>query len=63
QPSLLSRYSMNEVCLWHLPATEVLNISGLMIGSYTFYFAVDLPMNGVLNMERIWVDAVTVNVQ
>ncbi|MBU4365925.1 MAG: leucine-rich repeat domain-containing protein [Verrucomicrobia bacterium] len=49
--------------LFHLPATEVLNISGLMIGSYTFYFAVDLPMNGVLNMERIWVDAVTVNVQ
>ena len=49
--------------LGNLPALEVLNIAGLGAGSYTFYFAVDLPMNGVLNMEQIWVDAVTVNVQ
>ncbi|MCG2660191.1 MAG: hypothetical protein L6437_08110 [Kiritimatiellae bacterium] len=49
--------------LFNLPATEVLNIAGLPIGSYTFFFAVDYPMDGILNMEQIWVDSVTVNVQ
>ncbi|MBU4365687.1 MAG: hypothetical protein KKF10_00985 [Verrucomicrobia bacterium] len=49
--------------LFNLPATEVLNITGLGTGSYTFYFAVDYPMNEMLNLEQIWVNAVTVNVQ
>jgi len=49
--------------LFNLPATEVLNMTGLPVGSYTFYFAVDLPMNGLLNEEQMWFDSVTVNVQ
>jgi hypothetical protein len=49
--------------LGNLPAVEVLNVPGLGIGSYTFYFAVDLPMNGILDLEQVWVDSVTVNVR
>ena len=54
---------VHQGTLGNLPALEVLNIAGLGAGSYTFYFAVDLPMNGILNMEQVWVDAVTVNVR
>ncbi|MBU4212257.1 MAG: leucine-rich repeat domain-containing protein, partial [Verrucomicrobia bacterium] len=47
--------------LFNLPATEVLNITGLSVGSYTFYFAVDYPMDGVLNVDGIiFVDSVDV---
>ena len=49
--------------LGNLPALEVLNIAGLGAGSYTFYFAVDLPMNGALDLEQIYADSVTVNIQ
>lgn len=47
-----------------LPATEVLNITGLPVGLYTFYFAVDYPMDGILNIEGpMLVDSVTVVVR
>ncbi|MFH1476884.1 MAG: immunoglobulin domain-containing protein, partial [Verrucomicrobiota bacterium] len=49
--------------LVNLPAIEVLNMAGLGAGLYTFFFAVDLPMDGILNMEQIWVDSVNVIVQ
>ena len=50
--------------LFNLPATEVLNITGLGTGLYTFYFAVDYPMDGILNVDGpILVDAVNVTVQ
>jgi hypothetical protein len=50
--------------LFNLPPTEVLNISGLGAGLYTFYFAVDYPMDGILNLDGpILVDAVNVTVQ
>lgn len=50
--------------LFNLPSTEVLNMTGLAAGSYTFYFAVDLPMDGILNLDgQILVDAVNVIVQ
>jgi len=50
--------------LGYLPATEVLNTSGLRTGLYTFYFAVDYPMDGILNLDGpILVDAVNVTVQ
>lgn len=49
--------------LSNLPETEVLNI-GLDSGSYTFYFAVDYPMDGILDINgTILVDAVNVTVQ
>lgn len=50
--------------LFNLPVTEVLNVTGLPIGSYTFWFAVDYPMDGILNVDGpILVDAVNVTVQ
>lgn len=50
--------------LFNLPATEVLNITGLSTGSYTFWFAVDYPMNGILDVNgTILVDSVNVTVQ
>ncbi|MFH1969159.1 MAG: leucine-rich repeat domain-containing protein [Verrucomicrobiota bacterium] len=50
--------------LFNLPATEVLNMTGLGTGSYTFYFAVDYPMDGILNVDGpIFVDSVNVIVQ
>jgi len=49
--------------LFNLPETPVLNMR-LGAGSYTFYFAVDYPMDGILNLDGpILVDAVNVNVQ
>ena len=50
--------------LFNLPTTEVLNISGLPVGPYTFWFAVDYPMDGILNAYGpILVDWVKVAVQ
>ena len=48
-----------------MPATEVLNTTDLSTGSYTFYFAVDVPMDGILNnvAGQILVDSVNVAVQ
>ena len=49
--------------LFNLPETTVLNIE-LGAGSYTFYFAVDYPMDGILNLNGpILVDSVNVAVQ
>lgn len=42
--------------LFNLPAVEVLNISGVPTGSYTFYFGVDTVMNGALNSEQLYYD-------
>ena len=50
--------------LFNLSATGVLNMTGLPVGSYTFYFAVDYPMDGILNLDGpILVDSVNVTVQ
>lgn len=49
--------------LFALPATEILNITSVSPGSYTFWFAVD-AMDGVLNLNGPMVyDSVTVTVQ
>jgi len=57
-------YPVHQGPLFNLLATEVLNMTGLPVGSYTFYFAVDYPMDGVLNVDGpILVDSVNVNVQ
>lgn len=47
--------------LVNLSPTEVLNISGLGTGPYTFYFAVDTDMNGRIDWDKLYVDAVQVN--
>lgn len=50
--------------LFDLPATEVLNTSELPVGSYTFWFAVDYPMDGVLDLGgTVAYDEITVTVQ
>ena len=48
--------------LFNLPDTEVLDMT-LPIGSYTFYFAVDYPMDGMLNIDAMLVKEVDVIVQ
>jgi len=41
----------------------VLNSSGLPVGTYVFYFGVDLDMNGVLDPAEAFYDSVQVTVQ
>lgn len=55
---------VHQGALVNLPAMEVLNMTGLGVGLYTFYFAVDYPMDGVLNLGgQILAVAVNVTVQ
>ena len=57
-------HPVTQGALFNLPATEVLNMTGLSAGSYTFYFVVDYPMDGILNLNGpILVDSVNVTVQ
>ena len=48
--------------LFNLSTTNLLNSSDLSAGTHTFYFGVDLKMNGSLDMDSIYYDWVTVNV-
>lgn len=48
--------------LFNLTPIEMLNISGLPTGSYTFYFGVDTVMNGSLDFGQFSHDSVNVNV-
>ncbi len=50
--------------LSNLPTFEILDIpvSGLPSGTYTFYFAVDLNMNGLLDVFELFFDGVVVNI-
>ena len=49
--------------LFDLSPFEVLNITGLPVGTYTFYFGVDMVMNGSLDMDQIYYDSVEVNIE
>jgi len=50
--------------LFNLPSVEVLNARGLQPGSYTFWFAIDYPMDGILNLGGyILLDSVNVTVE
>ena len=59
-PGLLPTY---QGPLFNLGTTQLFNSSGLTVGSYTFYFGVDLNMNGSLDMDSIYYDGVNVIVQ
>lgn len=49
--------------LFSLPATELLNATGLPAGAYTFWFAVDYPQDGILNVNGpLLSDAVTITI-
>jgi hypothetical protein len=49
--------------LSHLSPYEVLNTPNLSTGAYTFYFGIDMIMNGYLNYGKLFYDAVEVNVE
>jgi len=48
--------------LFNLGTTQLLNSSNLTVGTHTFYFGVDLNMNGSLDMNSIYYDSVGINV-
>ncbi len=63
EDNLLNWRPAYQGALNNLPETEVLNI-GLGSGSYTFWFAVDYPMDGILDLDGpILYDSVNVIVQ
>ncbi|MEW6608153.1 MAG: VCBS repeat-containing protein [bacterium] len=49
--------------LFNLSPYQVLNTTTLPIGDYTFYFGVDLLMNGVLNFDQLYYDGVNVDIE
>ena len=48
--------------LFELPLVEILSLSGLPTGKYTFFFGVDLDMNCNLDTDKLYADFVVVNV-
>ncbi|MBU1628373.1 hypothetical protein KKB18_13475 [bacterium] len=48
--------------LFNLTQTEFLNVTGIPSGKYTFFFAVDLDMNGIIDAHELFIDMVVVNV-
>jgi hypothetical protein len=62
--NLSNCHPVYQGALFNLPPTEVLNITGLAAGSYRVWFAVDYPMDGILNLNGpILFDWVDVTVQ
>ncbi len=59
-PGLFVTY---QGALFDLTPFEVLNMSGLPTGTYTFYFGVDESMNGFPDMAQIYYDSVVVNIE
>jgi hypothetical protein len=51
-----------QIPLRDLPLREVLNMSGLPAGSYSFYFGIDLVKNGNINMGQAYYDSVEVTI-
>lgn len=48
--------------LSQLPPLEVLNISGIPVGTFTFYFGVESPADGVLDVDALNYDSLTLTV-
>ena len=51
-----------QIPLRDIPSREVLNMSGLPSGEYTFYFGVDMVMNGLINIGQAYYDQVSVTI-
>jgi hypothetical protein len=51
-----------QIPLRNFPIKEVLNTSNLPIGTYTFYFGIDLLMNGSIDMDKGFYDKVKVTI-
>jgi len=48
--------------IFPLAPFSVLNLPGLPVGNYTFFFGVDTDMNGILDIGQLFYDGVGVNV-
>jgi len=48
--------------LFNFASFGVLNTSGLPVGTYSFYFGVDMNVNGLLDFDQLYYDGVVVNV-
>lgn len=48
--------------LFDLSPVEVLDVSGIPVGTYKFYFAVDTKMNGLLDFDQLFFNSVDVNI-
>ena len=48
--------------LFSLGTTQLLNSSDLTVGTHTFYFAVDMNMNGSLDFNQLYFDGAVVNI-
>ena len=48
--------------LFDLSQFEVLNITGLPVGLYAFYFGVDTDMNGLIDFDKLYLDSVLINI-
>jgi hypothetical protein len=59
---LPGREATLQIPLRNLPSIEVLNMSGLPVGNYTFYFGVDLNKNGNINISQAYYDQVSVTI-
>ncbi len=51
-----------QVPLYDTDTYDVLSMSWLPIGTYTYYFGVDMVMNGLLDLDQIYYDSVEVNI-
>jgi len=51
EDNLLNWRPVSQGAMGNVPATEVLNIRGLASGSYTFWFALEYPMDGILKVD------------
>lgn len=51
-----------QIPLRNFPSIEVLNMSGLPAGNYTFYFGVDLIKNGLINIGQAFYDSAEVTI-
>jgi hypothetical protein len=53
----------HQGALFDLGSTQVLNTTALELGTHTYYFGVDLVMNGSLDIASAYYDSVEVNVR
>ncbi len=51
-----------QEALKEMASIEVLNMSGLPPGLYTFYFGVDMNMDGSLDMDKAYYDSINVTI-
>lgn len=51
-----------QVPLFNVPSYEVLHLNGMAAGQYEFYFGIDLNRNGMIDLDTLYFDSVSVTV-